>query len=90
MAKVIVTIAPEDGMCFENILSFKTENYIGIWDNVSEGFVLMRKSAIYFEPYFIGGYRLEDLKDLDDFVYEKCDEHITEVFDKSDYTIELN
>ena len=89
MAKVIMTIAPEDGMAFENILSFQTENYIGLWDSVANQFVLMNKSGVNFEPFYLNDI-YEDLKELDDAVYMECEEHITEVFDRSDYTITLD
>lgn len=88
MAKVIMTIAPEDGMCFEEINSFQTENYIGIFDNAEGNFMLMMKSGRYFEPWYLED-TYENLRELDDAVFELCDEHITEVFDKSDYSIEL-
>lgn len=91
MAKVIMTIAPEDGMCFESIMSFKTENYIGIWNNATDEFMLIRQSACrgYFEPYFLEG-TYDELRELDDAVYETVEEHITEVFNHSNYTFELN
>ena len=93
MAKVIITIAPENGMCMDRIMSFKTDNYIGIWDTEAEKFALMKKSSKYFEPWYIsfedGSGFCEALKELDEAVYEKCEEHITDVFDKSNYTIEL-
>lgn len=91
MAKVIMTIAPEDGMCFENIMSFKTESYIGLWNNVIDRFMLMNQSNYngYFEPYTLEG-NYEELIELDEAVYELIDEHITEVFDHSNYKIELD
>lgn len=88
MAKVIMTIAPEDGMFFENINSFETENYIGIWDRVRDEFMLLDKTASYFEPYYLDG-DYKDLRELDEAVYEECEEHITEVFDTSEYKIKL-
>ena len=88
MAKVIMTIAPEGKMCFEEILSFKTENYIGIWDNPGDRFVLMKQSERFFEPWLLESEYV-DLADLDNAVYEVCNEHITDVFDTSGYTIEL-
>jgi hypothetical protein len=88
MAKVIVTIAPDDGMCFEDIMSFKTENHIGIWDSVEEKFMLVRESSYYFEPWYLDGY-YKGLSELDEAVYNNCDEHILEVFDTSKYTITL-
>lgn len=88
MAKVIMTIAPEDGMCFEDIMSFKTINCVGIWDSTRGEFALMRQFSAYFEPLYIVG-RYENLQELDNAVFEECSEHITEVFNKSNYTIEL-
>ena len=88
MAKVITTIVADDGMNFDYIMSFKTENYIGIWDNVGEQFVLLDKSGVYFELRPLKD--CENLKELDDAVYAEVKEHITEVFDRSDYTIELD
>ena len=87
MAKVVLTIAADDGMCFEQIMSFKTENHIGIWNCVEECFVLMKQHDIWFEPWLLG--KSNDLQELDDIVFEKCDEHITEVFDSSTYEIKL-
>ena len=89
MAKVIMTIAPEDDMCFEEIMSFKTENYVGIWDRVADQFILMSESAASFEPFYLNGI-YDDLKELDDAVYGEVEEHIAEVFDKSNYTITLD
>lgn len=91
MAKVIMTIAPEDDMCFDNIMSFKTESYIGLWNNVADRFMLMNRSIYngYFEPYILEE-NYENLRDLDEAVYELVDEHITEVFDHSNYKIELD
>ena len=88
MAKVILTIAPEDGMYFGDILSFKTDNYIGIYNNVREHFMLIRASDKYFEPYFIDE-EFDSLQELDDMVFEKCDEHITDVYDTARYEISL-
>lgn len=87
MAKVIMTIAADDGMCFEDILSFKTENYIGIWDYEKDAFIMFRNSGRYFEPHYLKA--CENLQELYDAVNEYCDEHIKEVFDDIDYTIEL-
>ena len=92
MAKVIMTIAPDNGMCFEDIMSFKTENYIGIWDSAEEKFMLVREFGTYFEPWYLNnnGKYYENLSELDEAVYSICDEHIEEVFDSSKYTIVLD
>ena len=91
MAKVITTIAAENGMDFEDIMSFKTNDYIGIVNQVDGGFVLMRRQSAYFELYCIEYRRCgKNLQELDDVVFEECGEHIIEVFDHSNYAIELN
>ena len=87
MAKVVLTIAADDGMSFEQIMSFKTENHIGIWNGIEECFVLIKKRDIWFEPWLLD--KCNDLQELDNIVFEKCDEHITEVFDNSIYEIKL-
>lgn len=72
--------------------SFKTENYIGIWDGVKEDFMLIRKSDMHFEPWYLHqeGKEYDNLASLDKAVCDLCDEHIAEVFDTSEYTIVLN
>lgn len=88
MAKVIMTIAPEDGMNFDEMMSFQTENYIGIWDCASEQFALIKKSSKYFEAWYLPN-EYETFKELDDAIYDEVEEHITEVFKESNYTITL-
>lgn len=88
MAKVITTITAEDGMDFEKIMSFNTRHYIGIYAANESTFVLLEKSSTYFEPRIL--QYCYSLKELDDVVFAECQEHIMEVFDNSDYTIELN
>lgn len=88
MAKVITTIAPENGMEYEDILCFKTDNYVGFWEDVYGKFVLMPQVSTYFDVYYIDEYP-KNLSDLNDAVMEKINEHITEVFDNANYSIVL-
>lgn len=88
MAKVITTIAADNGMDYGSILSFKTKNYTGIWYYSYDSFVLIKNSDIEFNFNVI--QKCEDLKELYDKVFEECGEHITEVFDKCDYTFMLD
>lgn len=88
MAKVIKTIAPENGMDFDDIVAFKTESYIGIFDNAKGDFMLIRQFGAYFEPCYIK--YVDNLGKLDDAVFEECEEHITDVFDRSDYSLTLD
>lgn len=88
MAKVITTLAAEDGLNFNYICSFKTESCIGIWNYANDNFMLVNKSDIKFRPYFIPNCK--NLEELDKKVYDACDEHITEVFKDSGYTFTLD
>ena len=91
MAKVITTIAAEDGMNFEDICSFETKNWVGIWDYAHEDFALIPKTedlfGIVYMEYKEGRYI--DLEEFDKAVFEICEEHITDVFEKTDYSIVL-
>ena len=87
MAKIITTIAAEDGMNFDEILSFKTENYIGLYNAYENEYMLLEKSSFEFSPCIVTN--CDNLRELDDKVFNICDEHITEVFDENRYTIEL-
>jgi len=75
-------IAPIDDTPFDEICSFETENYIGMFvDNFPKyhisGFILMPKDDIEFEIIFIE--TPNDLEKLDVIVYGKVDEHIESV-----------
>lgn len=88
MAKVITTIAPEDGMDYDDIVCFKTENYVGFWEDGYGKFVLMSQSSRHLYVHWIDEYP-KSLSALDDAVMEEVNEHITEVFDDQSYTIVL-
>ena len=88
MAKVITTIAADNGMDFGSILSFKTKNYVGIWSYEKGNFVMLENSSTEFYLRNVGK-DCESLQELDDEVFEEVNEHILEVFDKCEYTIEL-
>ena len=80
-------LAPENGADFEHIVSFATENYIGVWDHCSNGFLLIAKEDSEFACEELGNF--DTLDELDDAVYIACDEHIKEVFESSAYKITL-
>lgn len=87
MAKIITTLAAENGMDFNEICSFETENYIGIWCHAHDKFMLVTKSDIEFYSIFLN--TCKDLKELDDEVCKEINEHILEVYSTSDYTFVL-
>ena len=75
-------IAPVDDTPFDEICSFETENYVGIFvDYISildsfadPKFLIMPKNTIEFSIEFI---EIPDsLEKLDNSVYDKTDEHI--------------
>lgn len=83
MEKVIRALKTENDMHFDEILSFTTENYIGIWSGAHNKFALIHRSDCEFDLVFIGNPR--DLQALDDAVYDEVEEHIIKVSDRSDY-----
>lgn len=48
MQKVIRKLTPENNMDFENICSFETDSYIGIWDHANDRYIMMAKSDCEF------------------------------------------
>lgn len=80
-------LVPENGTDFENIVAFATEDYVGIWDHCSNGFLLMAKEDSEFSCEELGNF--DTLDELDDAVYDECGEHIKEVFESSAYKITL-
>ena len=72
-------IAPADGTPFDEICSFETDNYIGIYVNNfpeirESGYILMPKNDIEYSIDFIK--TPNNLEELDSIVYDKVDEHI--------------
>lgn len=86
MAKVITTIVAE-GLAYDRICSFVTENYVGIYCHNHKAFVLMRKNAYEFRYSILPV--CSDLKELDNAVYAASDEHIDEVYESSTYEFVL-
>lgn len=86
MTKVKREIAPVNGMDFMDVMSFTTENYIGIWDERSTCFMLIQKTKKGFCPDLVDTQNVcRTLQELDDEVYSICEEHILTVSDKSTY-----
>ena len=87
MIKLTRILAPANGADFEDICSFSTKNYVGIWDHEANAFALFAKSDYEFHcmalPY------CESMDELDDAVYAKCDEHIEEVSESSSYEFRI-
>lgn len=92
MAKIIKTIAIENGMGVDDINSFETENYIGIYDDSHNDFIILSKeSGGGFGIDFLG-YRYGEFSNFEEFdnaVFKICEEHILEVFKSNSYAITL-
>ena len=82
-------LAPANGMDFEDILSFVTEDhdYVGMWSQTSSTFILFAHSDDYFNPVDLG--RCDTLDELDNKVYEECHQHIGLVSSSGSYRIVL-
>lgn len=79
MIKLRRVLAPVDDTPFDEICSFKTENYIGIYvGNFPEvheaGYIIMPENDIEYSIDFIK--TPNNLEELDGIVYDKVDEHI--------------
>lgn len=88
MIKLVKTLKAENDMPYMNIMSFKTANYIGIWNHIAEEWVLLRVSDT--ELYLARIPECGSFEELDDKVFYDCEEHIEFVSDRSDYEIVLN
>lgn len=89
MAKVIRKLSADDDMDYMDIVSFKTESYVGVWNFREEEFLIFGQSDTEFYPIPVGK-GCKDLQELDDQVYNEVDQHIEEVFDLSNYEFKLN
>lgn len=84
MIKVIHTIAPEEDMLFDDILSFETDNYVGMFDYQSHEWIMMERDSdiLYLKRI---NCCVDNLAQLDKIVYDIVEEHIVSVSDSSAY-----
>ena len=86
-------LAPVDDTPFDEICSFETENYIGVFvetfpTTFTSSYVVMPKSDIEFTFTFVGD--ANTLEQLDEIVFHKVDEHITAVSTSRSLDIKIN
>lgn len=86
-------LAPVDDTSFDEICSFETENYIGVFIDTfpvafTSGYVIMPKNDIEFSFVFID--EANTLEQLDEIVFRKVDEHITAVSTSGSLDIKIN
>jgi len=87
MVGIVRTIKPEKEMRFDDILSFETNNFIGIYDHGHCGFTLIAKQDEEFSSMKIE--YASDLEDLDNQVFASCEEHIIGVSRNNAYKLIL-
>lgn len=88
MAKITRKLEIEAGwISFNDILSFRTENYIGIWDFIGEEFFVFLASNSEFNKVVLPPCKT--LEELDDAVHKVTGDHITDVYDGSRYEFNL-
>ena len=87
MIKVVNKPTPEKYIDFEDIISFSTKNYIGLWNMCSDKFVLLYKSDD--ELCMVEIPNFDTFEELYEAVYEETEEYIEYVSDKCRYKIEL-
>ena len=55
MERVIRKLTTENGMDITDVSSFETEDYVGIWDEIDDKYVLLRKSGLKYETVISKG-----------------------------------
>ncbi len=87
MVKLIRTLTPENGMHFDEICSFQTMHYIGIWNQTEGKFAVFEKSGVEFDLVHLPACK--NLDELDDRVFAEYEERIVSVSDSSAYEFAL-
>ena len=83
MIKVIRTLYPENNISFDDICSFKTENFVGIYEENSCKFIIMPQNDYSFRIKILP--QCNTLDELDNTVYYITGERITEVSECSEF-----
>lgn len=90
MAKIIQTIAIKgEPFEFDDIVSFQTKGYVGLWDFAHDNFIIMPKDDIEFSLITLSK-NITNLYDLDCAVFHSVGQHLTNVYDRAFYTIKLD
>ena len=76
MIDLIKSLSPKNGMSFEEICSFETENFYGIYNHAGEEFLIIAKEDNEMNLYAIDSCSCHSLDELDAETYTICEEHI--------------
>ena len=70
---------------FNEICSFETDNYVGMWNHDEKRFILLAKVNCVFRPISLP--ECNDFIQLSTAVYEKCGEYIFNISNDCCYSI---
>lgn len=91
MIKVKRVLGFDNGLQFQDMKVFKTENNLVIFDEGYDEWVIISKFDSWFETYRITDSEVVNSLDvLDDLVFEACGEHIEYASDDSGYVLILD
>ncbi len=87
MERVIRKLTTENDMDITEVSSFETEDYVGIWDEIDDKYVLLRKSGFLLSVQYIDSP--ENIEKLDETVHGLCNQHILNVCRHEKYSIKF-
>lgn len=87
MERVIRKLTTENDMDITEVSSFETEDYVGIWDEIDDKYVLLRKSGFLLSVQYIDSP--ENIEKLDETVHGLCNQHILNVGRHEKYSIKF-
>ena len=89
MIGLIRSLSPKNGMSFEDICSFETENYYGIYNHTGEEFLIIAKEDNGMNLCAIDSHSCHSLDELDVETYTICAEHIIGVSTSQKYKFQV-
>lgn len=87
MERVIRKLTTKNDMDITEVSSFETEDYVGIWDEIDDKYVLLRKSGFLLSEQYIDSP--ENIEKLDEAVHGLCNQHILNVDRHEKYSIKF-
>ena len=87
MYEVVRKLSTIEYVPFDEILSFKTTNYIGIFNHEEYQWILFEIANNELYAYYL--HNVSTLDELDDIVYKCCQEHIESVSTSGAYTFNI-
>ena len=89
MVGLIRSLSPKNGMSFEDICSFETENFYGIYNHYGDEFLLFAKEDSEMNLHAIDSCNCRSVDELDAETYAICEEHIIGVSTSQKYKFKI-